>query len=105
VLRYVTFKYVKSVTRMIKTTERQDNNYQVRWAFFASLKAFFVLYPNNTNKKMKKQAKTWGEDPPLYFLSSFLLFPLEKLVFLPAPFPKRQKRKNFTNINDNRDII
>ncbi len=90
---------------MIKTTERQDNNYQVIWAFFASLKAFFVLYPNNTNKKMKKQAKTWGEDPPLYFLSSFLLFPLEKLVFLPAPFPTNQKTKKLTNNLENKDII
>jgi hypothetical protein len=89
---------------MIKATERRHNNHKRRMAFSASLKAFFVRYPNNTNKKIKKQAKMWGEDPPLYFLSSFLLFPLEKWVFLPAPFPLRHKTKTFTNTDENKVI-
>jgi hypothetical protein len=89
---------------MIKTTERRQRYLKRRLAFPASLKAFFIRYSNNTNKKIKKQAKMWGEDPPLYFLSSFLLFPLVKWVFLPAPFPKRQKIKTFTNIDENRNI-
>lgn len=36
---------------------------------------------------MKEKSKKWGgRQIPLFFISSFLLFPLNKTVSLPAPF-------------------
>jgi len=73
---------------MIKTPKQLPRASYRRKAFPASFKAFFRRFhlnaaPKQTRKKSKKMG---GGSSLLFFISSFLLFPLKKMIFLPAPF-------------------
>jgi hypothetical protein len=79
----------------MENTTKQQIWHIRRMASPASLKAFFRLVPLKT---AKKQAKKWEEDqPPLFFISSFLLFPLKNGL---PPLPLPSGLKSFNNLQN-----
>jgi len=91
---------------MKKTLKQQLNNYYRRKAFPASFEAFFSRFRFTTPKQLRKKSKKMGgRSTLLFFISSFLLFPLKRMIFLPAPFPRQLKSiNNLFTIGKNKSI-